>query len=425
MTIEHAIIAFSIALGLLVGFLDALVGYFFYHDQPFLALLFLDVPSHDVYVRSVILVSFTFFGLVASVIVRQRRQTEEEAKNLAKFPAEDPFPVMRFDADGKLLYANAAAAPLLSHTGSLPAADAPPEWRQVTAEALQSGANQRISVEDQGRVFSLVVVPVSGADYVNWYGRDVTERRRAARERERLIAELEGKNAELERFTYTVSHDLKSPLISIQGFLGLLEKDAAEGSTEQVRSDIARIRDAADKMRQLLDDLLELSRIGRVINPPEATPLGPLTREVVRLFAVPIAQRAIDLQIAPDLPVVFADRPRLAEVLQNLVDNALKFMGGQPHPRVEIAARQDGNQTVCYVQDNGIGIDPRYHQKVFQLFDQLDPQVEGTGIGLALAKRIIEVHGGRIWVESEGQGKGCTFCFTLPSDPGATDDGQR
>ncbi|HYW80645.1 MAG TPA: ATP-binding protein, partial [Thermoguttaceae bacterium] len=114
-----------------------------------------------------------------------------------------------------------------------------------------------------------------------------------------------------------------------------------------------------------------------------------------------------------DLPVVFGDRLRLREVLQNLIDNAVKYMGDQPQPRVEIGWRPDGDETVYYVRDNGVGIDPCYHEKVFGLFDQLDQKVVGSGIGLSLVKRIVEVHGGLIWVESEGSGRGSTFCFTL------------
>ena len=114
------------------------------------------------------------------------------------------------------------------------------------------------------------------------------------------------------------------------------------------------------------------------------------------------------------MPVVLGDRVRLLQVYQNLIGNAVKFMGDQAAPRVEIGLRQDGTETVFFVRDNGRGIDPEYHDKIFGLFERLNAQVPGTGIGLQLVKRIVEVHGGRVWVESEGQGKGSTFCFTLP-----------
>ncbi len=246
---------------------------------------------------------------------------------------------------------------------------------------------------------------------------DITERKQAEAEREHLIVELEAKNVELERFTYTVSHDLKSPLVTIKGFLGLLEKDVAVGNAERVKKDMEHISTAADKMRRLLDDLLELSRIGRRVNPPEAVSLTELVCEAVEQVAGRIAERRAEVEIDPEMPVVYGDRVRLLEVLQNLIDNAVKYMGDQPAPHIAISGKEDGQEVVCSVRDNGIGIDPRYHEKVFGLFERLDSRTEGTGIGLALAKGIVAAHGGRIWVESDGPGHGSTFCFTLPKRP--------
>ncbi len=119
----------------------------------------------------------------------------------------------------------------------------------------------------------------------------------------------------------------------------------------------------------------------------------------------------VKVEIAPDLPVVYGDHSRLREVLENLIDNAVKFVGDQPIPRVEIGAREDGDEKVFYVRDNGIGIDPRYHEKIFDLFDKLDQDTEGTGVGLAIVKRIVEVHGGRIWVDSGGTEKAPPFAL--------------
>jgi signal transduction histidine kinase len=227
-------------------------------------------------------------------------------------------------------------------------------------------------------------------------------------------ADLAAKNAELERFTYTVSHDLKSPLVTIRGFAGLAGTDLGSGDLARVRQDLGRIVAAADKMHRLLDDLLELSRVGRVVHPPEDVPLGDLVWEAIELVKGQLGQYQVAVDIAPDLPVVRADRRRLLEALQNLVENAAKFAAGREEPRIAIGARQDGDERVFFVRDNGRGIEPRFLEKVFDLFEKLDPAVDGTGVGLALVRRIVEAHGGRAWAESEGLGHGATFCFTLP-----------
>jgi two-component system, chemotaxis family, sensor kinase Cph1 len=254
---------------------------------------------------------------------------------------------------------------------------------------------------------------------VGIYGavQDITERKKVEAERETLIRELEAKNAELERFAYTVSHDLKSPLITIRGFLSFVEQDAVAGNLDRVRADLGRIRDAVDKMQRLLSELLELSRIGRVVNPPQTIVFASLVQEALALVAGRLRQRGVEVAVAEGLPTVWGDRARLVEVLQNLVDNAAKFMGEQKRPRVEIGRREQAGETVFFVRDNGIGIDPRFQGRVFGLFEKLDPDSEGSGVGLALIKRIVDQHHGRVWVESEGKGKGTTVCFTLPGGP--------
>jgi len=245
---------------------------------------------------------------------------------------------------------------------------------------------------------------------------DITDQQRAAHERESLIAELQTKNDELERFTYTVSHDLKAPLITVRGFLGLLEQDALAGEHERMQVDMQRIKDATDRMRRMLDELLELSRIGRLMNPSETVSLAAIVQEAIDLVQGRIAARGVQIDVEPELPMVQGDRARLVEVVQNLIDNACKFMGDQPEPRITIGqwGTDREGRPIVFVRDNGLGIDPQYHEKVFGLFDKLNPKSEGTGIGLALVKRIVEVHGGRIWVESDGARAGTTFCFTLP-----------
>jgi PAS domain S-box-containing protein len=246
--------------------------------------------------------------------------------------------------------------------------------------------------------------------------RDITEVKEAENALLERDLQLQEKNAELERFVYTVSHDLKSPLVTIKTFLGYLENDVRKQDVVRMDQDLMYIRGAADKMGRLLDELLELSRIGRVVNPSVEVPLQAIVQEALELVAGQLSERGVQVDVTAEPVVLHGDRPRLLEVFQNLVDNAVKFMGDQPTPRVEIGVEQAGGETVFFVRDNGIGIDPRHQPKLFDLFEKLDPGTEGTGIGLALVRRIVEIHRGKIWVESAGVGQGTCFRFTLPGD---------
>ncbi len=236
---------------------------------------------------------------------------------------------------------------------------------------------------------------------------------------ERLMAELEARDAEVERFIRTVSHDLKSPLITIKGFLALLKRDAATGDRELMADDIRQIGRATDRLHRLLDVLYDYHRIGREANAPEDVPLGALARQALDLVLDEVDESGLEVFLAPDLPYVAGDAARLLEVFRQLLGNAVKFMGDQPAPRIEVGVRQDDGETVCFVQDNGVGIDAGDHDRIFGLFTRLDTYAHGAGAGLALVRRIVEVHGGRVWVESEGRGRGATFCFTLPSEAAA------
>jgi len=257
-----------------------------------------------------------------------------------------------------------------------------------------------------------VAIAIQNARLFEALQKELLERRRIQQEREAMLRDLEAKNAELERFTYTVSHDLKSPLVTIGGFLGFLEEDLRRGEQQRIQSAIQRIDEAAKKMRRLLDELLALSRVGRLANPSSDVLFGELASEAIELTQGQLSAQQVEVRVEADLPTVHVDRVRMIEVLQNMIVNATKFMGGQEHPLIEIGMAIRDGQRAFFVKDNGIGIAPIYHTKIFGLFEKLDPASEGTGIGLALAKRIVEVHGGKIWVESE-PGKGATFFFTL------------
>lgn len=262
---------------------------------------------------------------------------------------------------------------------------------------------------------SIATASVAGRRLFTAIIRDVSERHRAETERERLVADLEARQAELERFTYAVSHDLKSPLVTIKGFLGFLERDLARGDAARVATDLDHIRSAASTMDRLLEDLLQLSRIGRVVHRPGEFDPAEVAREAVTAVAGRLTERGVQVHVPEHLPVVVADRHRVLEVFQNLVDNAAKYAADGSDPQVWISADVDGAWVRFRVRDNGPGIDPAYHDRVFGLFTKLDRDSEGSGIGLAIVKRIVETHGGRVWVESSGApGSGAAFGFSLP-----------
>ncbi len=354
------------------------------------------------------------------------RESEERYKMLSDVTLEG----IAFHDNETILDANAAFAAMFGYAidelAGMNITDvlAAPEDRDGVRERLLTGKESPYAAWSRNRAGGAFPTEIE-ARRVRRDGRslsvvsvrDVTERRKTEAERERLIQELEFKNAELERFTYTVSHDLKSPIITIKGFLGMLEKDLAAGRADRAADDMRRISGAARKMHSLLEELLELSRIGRLENPYELIPFGDLVRESAEIVSGRLAEKNVSLRIDPDLPDVYGDPPRLREVLENLIDNAAKFMNDRADPEIRVGRRDMDGETVFFVADNGAGIDARYRDKVFGLFDKLEKDSDGSGVGLSIVKRIVEVHGGRIWLESDGPGNGATFYFTLPLEP--------
>ena len=353
------------------------------------------------------------------------RDSEEAARGLLNAPIDS---MLLLDRSGRIVDMNEMAAQNLGYSMAelinkvdvydLFSPTVAQARRDMTEQVFVTGVALHYEDERNGRWFDNSVYPIFDGQgqvaRIAVYARDITAQKTAEAERESLIADLEAKNEELERFTYTVSHDLKSPLVTIMGFLGFMEKDVTTGNAQRLRSDIAKVREAAAKMTQLLNDLLELSRIGRLMNPPTQIPFADIVQEALNIVSGSLSNHLVEVEVADDLPVVIVDRVRLTEVMQNLLDNAIRFMGDQPSPRIYIGVRydQDKDQPIYFVQDNGMGIALQYHDNIFGLFNRLNPQIEGTGIGLTLVKRIVEVHGGRVWVES-AVGEGATFCFTL------------
>jgi PAS domain S-box-containing protein len=241
---------------------------------------------------------------------------------------------------------------------------------------------------------------------------DITERKRAEHEREVALAEVQRSNQELERFAYVASHDLQEPLRMVSSYTQLLGQRYADQLDDRAREYIAYAVDGAVRMQQLID-LLAYSRIQTQGKVPEPVDANAVLADALRNLLVSIAESQASIN-NDELPVVRADRTQLMQVFQNLIANAIKFRGSAP-PVISVVARDLGHDWLFAVKDNGIGIDPRYADRLFTIFQRLHTRQEypGTGIGLAVCKRIVERHGGKIWYESES-GQGTTFLFTLP-----------
>jgi PAS domain S-box-containing protein len=230
--------------------------------------------------------------------------------------------------------------------------------------------------------------------------------------------ELEARNAEQETFVYTVSHDLRQPLLSIEGMSNLLREAVRSGGVGESEYLAERITRNVARMGELLNDLLALSRIGRSEEEASDLSLGAVFAEAAAQLEGRLAARGVALELPAEWPVVHFERTELAQVVANLLTNAIKWAGAAgAAPFVRVAWVQEGDAVTLAVHDNGPGIDPRHRERVFGLFQKLDSKAEGTGVGLAIVKRVVERHGGRAWVEDSPLG-GAAFLLTLPSGQG-------
>ncbi|MHB8707404.1 MAG: sensor histidine kinase, partial [Desulfuromonadales bacterium] len=387
--------------------------------------------KHNLFQWSLLIVNGLTVSLISEVMHRSRQQEQMRLRQLDAATEELRQSEERYrtlfenslDAvlltipDGKVLSANPAACQMFGRTeeeicalGRVVLVDtSDPRLAVLLEERARTGKafgeltffrkdGSRFPVE----VSSVVFKDSAGNPRTSMIIRDVTARKRGEQERQQLISELEKRNAELERFTYTVSHDLKSPLVTILGFVGQLEQDLADDEPDNVKADLAFISNAANQMRELLDSLLRLSRAGRAIGDPQPVDLPALVQQTIEQVGDRLAHARLRVEHPAELPVIMGDPIRLGEVFQNLLENAAKFTTDQLGPCIEIGCAMGEGELVCHVRDNGIGIPAEYQEKVFGLFEKLDPAAEGTGIGLAIVRRIVEEHGGRVWVESAG-----------------------
>jgi len=257
-------------------------------------------------------------------------------------------------------------------------------------------------------------VNVSGRVYMHVIVHDVTDRERFQAELQEKSAKLAASNSELEQFSYIASHDLQEPLRTIASFLQLLQRRYGQSLDGDAHEFIAFAVDAAGRLQSMIRDLLDYSRIGRS-NDLEPVRLGDVLDGALSSLHPAIVENGAVIEPPGELPLVQGVRSELERLFQNLLSNALKFRVEDRTPRIAVTCRPEGENWVIAVADNGIGIDAKDHDRLFNIFQRLVPQTryEGTGIGLASCRKIVEHHGGRIWIESR-PGQGTSFLFTLP-----------
>jgi PAS domain S-box-containing protein len=384
-------------------------------------------------------------GIVLDITERTRaeealRASEERYRQLFELESDAIFLID--NQDGRILEANRAASALygytrdelLCKTNADLSAEAEETHRVTRTQAPATDKVVFVPLrkhrKKDGTVFP---VEITGR-FFEWRERsvhiaairDITERRRAEEEVHRLnqelelrvierTAQLESANQELEAFAYSISHDLRAPLRAISGFSEILLEDYAGALDTGGRATLHRVRAASHRMGQLIDDLLDLSRLMRVELRREPVDLSALADEIVSELQVTQPDRQVQFVTTPGL-AGHGDERLVRVVLENLLNNAWKFTGTRDQPRIEFGAVDDRGPTVYFVRDNGVGFDMEHADKLFGPFQRLHGPAEfdGTGIGLATVQRIVHRHGGRVWAESEVD-QGATFHFTLAS----------
>jgi PAS domain S-box len=370
------------------------------------------------------------------------QSSEEKYRSLVELSPDALFVVQN---DERIIFINSAGVKLLG----APAAENligksvreifhPSSWKSVQqrlAQMLHEGKPTPFRERKMVRLDGTTVDVEIAAAPLTFHGKpaaqaiahDITERKRSEEEIRRLnvdlerrvcerTAELETANKELEAFSYSVSHDLRAPLRHIEGFVEILVANKSSGLDDESTQHLETIAEASKKMGRLIDDLLTFSRTARADLNKLKFPFGDLVRATIRDLQYETVDRRIEWSVR-ELPEVNADPALLRQVMLNLISNALKYTRTRKVARIEIGNASNGHENIFFIADNGVGFDPKYAHKLFGVFQRLHraADFEGTGIGLANVRRIINRHGGRTWAEAELD-KGAKFYFSLPKE---------
>lgn len=344
--------------------------------------------------------------------VLMRKQAEQEITSIAKFPSENPNPVIRIDKEGEIIYSNDAGKIQLKNLGLKVGSRAPKILYDAVIRIfrVKNSKPELLDVQVDDKVYEFTITPIRDSNYTNLYSRDVTERNRT-------MKMLKTSNTELQQFAYVASHDLQEPLRVITSYVQLLAKRYKDKLDPDANDFIGFIEDRTIRMQNMINDLLSFSRISTKGKPLIKGNLEEMVERAISNLKLSIEESGADIK-KNDLPTIYGDPSQLIRLFQNLIENAIKFKGEKPL-KISIGSRQEKGKWIISVSDNGIGIDPQHSKRIFDIFQTLHSKDDypGTGIGLAIAKRIVERHKGEIWVESEA-GKGAIFYFTLPKRKG-------
>ncbi|MBW8016617.1 MAG: PAS domain S-box protein [Planctomycetes bacterium] len=353
--------------------------------------------------------------------VTEHKRAEERIEGLAKFPSENPNPVLRVDDDSKLLYANDAAKSLLAEWGCKIGERVGSDWQNIIADALQKGTEQITEIEHDGKVFSFAIAPVVNAGYTNLYGRDITERKEAEEQLEVAKERAEAANAAKGDFLANMSHEIRTPMSVIAGFGDIL---ASEELTKQQMAYVELIRNAGKSLLVIINDILDYSKIeaGKLEIYLYEHPLKEIVGDVENMMRRLATDKGLEFEVVwgKGLPeIIETDQVRVNECLVNLVSNAIKFTDdGFVFLKVSMVDR-DGEHFIRFdVEDSGIGIPAEDQEHIFDSFSQVEKgstrNFGGTGLGLAITGQLAGLLGGSVSLASE-EGKGSTFTLVIPA----------